>query len=280
MALVAVLWIVAALSIMATGLTYTVRQQIQVVGMVRDQASGQAIGEGAAALVLQDMLAHSEQRVTGVASTQVSYGGAEVTVDVAPLNGWIPLNGAGEPLLTALLATAGGLDQGQAQALAARLIEWRDGRPEIDPTSPGGASAQSRRFEATEDLLLVPGIDYALYARIAPLVSADVIGGQVNPQAAPAEVLAVLAQGDAGLVGQFMAQRTSGPGADTSGFNGAFLGSGGGGANIYRLRVRVPLEAGKILLLTRDVALGAAYSRTAPWVVLRADRQIVSASAG
>jgi len=276
LALVAVLWIVAALSIMVTGLTYTVRQQIQVAGTVRDQTSGQAIGEGAVALVLQDLLARGE-RPTGAGSVQVSYGGAEVTVEAAPLNGWISLNGAEQPLLAALLTVAGGLDAEPAQALAARLIEWRDARPDVDPTAPGAASAaQPRRFEAPEDLLLVPGVDYPLYARIAPLVSAERAGANlVNPQAAPAEVLRVLARGDTARVEQYLAQRASNPGADTSGFDGALM--GGGGANLYRLRAKVPLETGKMLVLTSDVALGAVYSRAVPWTILRTDRQIVSA---
>lgn len=278
MALIAVLWIVAALTIMVTGLTYTVRQQIEVTGAARDQASGQAIGEGAIALALQDMVAHNG-RPTALVSAPVSYGGVQVTVDIAPLDGWISLNAAGEPLLTALLTTAGGLPPAPAQALAARLIEWRESRPDVDPTAAGAADARPRRFESPEDLLLVPGIDYTLYARIAPLVSADLMGGgQVNPMAAPADVLAVLAQGNTARVQQFINQRANGPGADTSAFNSAFL--GGGSPDLFRVQARVPLDAGKILLVTRDVAVGSVYSRTAPWLILRADRQIVSTAAG
>jgi hypothetical protein len=33
-----------------------------------------------------------------------------------------------------------------------------------------------------------------------------------------------------------------------------------------------------MLLLTRDVAVGNSFSRTAPWRVLRTDRQIVALS--
>ena len=39
MALIAVLWIVAALSLMVMGLSGTVRQQIQIIGSQRDQVS-------------------------------------------------------------------------------------------------------------------------------------------------------------------------------------------------------------------------------------------------
>ena len=277
MALIAVLWIVVALSLMVIGLSGTVRQQIQIAGAQRDQTSGQAAGEAAVALVLQAMQSHPT-REAGIATVTVPYSGVDIEVQVAPLNGLISLNGAGAPLLAALLQTAGGLDSGRAQALAADVVAWRDGRPNVDPTAPGAASVQARRFEAPEDLMLIPGVDYALYARIAPLVTADLTsGGQVNPLAAPPGVLAVLAQGDMGRVASFVRQRASGPGADASGFAGPFTGAGG--TDLYRLQARVPLEAGKILLLTRDVALGAIYARTAPWRILRTDRQIVAPAA-
>ncbi|MDR1969204.1 MAG: general secretion pathway protein GspK [Burkholderiaceae bacterium] len=280
MALVAVLWIVAALSIMVTGLSYVVRQQIQVAATLRDQASGQAVGEAAVALVLQQMLA-SNTRPVASAATTVEYGGVQVDVEAAPLSGWISLNTADAPLLAALLQIAGGLNPPQAQQLAAAIVEWRSTAPPVDPTSAGGVLQQPRLFESVEDLLLLPGVDYPLYARIAPLLSADLISGnpQVDPRAAPPEVLAVLAQGNLGRVAQYVAQRTSDPLADASGFSNAAAAAGGGSSRVYRMRARVPLDAGKILLLTRDVALGSAYSTTAPWRVLRTDRQIVAPAA-
>ena len=172
---------------------------------------------------------------------------------------------------------AGGLSAAPAQALAASLAEWRDGRPELEPTADP-AARQPRRFEAVEDLLLVPGVDYGLYARLAPLVSADLTGvARVNPEAAPPGVLAALAQGRDGVVQQYLRQRAGGqPGADTSGFNPAFIATGG--TSLYRLTANVPLEAGKMLHLVQDVALVAGASRGAPWRVLRTHRPSVQRS--
>lgn len=170
---------------------------------------------------------------------------------------------------------AGGLAPAPAQALATALVEWRDGRPAGDAA---GADARQRQFEAPEDLLLVPGVDYALYARLAPLVSADLGGAsRVNPQAAPPGVLAVLADGNQARVAAYLGQRASGqPGLDTTGFQTAFIDTAG--SNLYRLRASVPLEAGKMLHLTQDVALGSGSSRIAPWRVLRTDRRIAPAA--
>lgn len=274
MALIAVLWIVAALSIMVTGLTATVRQQIRVAGAQRDQVTGQALGEAAIALALQEMQANRQPQ-QGMVAAVVPYAGVDIEVEAAPLSGLISLNGASVDLLAAMLNVAGGLDKGRAEALAATLVKWRDGYPDLDLTDSASARTMPRRFEAPEDLLLVPGVNYDLYARVAPLVSADLRGiDRVNPRAAPLGVLAVLAEGDEARATRYLRQRENNPtgGADASGFPPAFV--GGGGGDLYRLRARVPLETGKMLLLTCDVALRA--SGTAPWRILHTDRQIVA----
>lgn len=274
MALIAVLWIVAAISILVIGVTASVRQHIEQVGLERDQVTGQALGEAAIALALQALQGAAEQPQGSVVATE-TYAGVPVEVEVSALSGLISLNGAPPQLLADLLQYAGGLPPGPASALAAALVEWRDGQPEVDLTADPSAR-QPRRFEATEDLLLVPGMDYALYRRLAPLVSADLGGiGQVDPRSAPAGVLAVLAQGNLGQVQQYLGQRASDPtGGNTSAFNPAFTGDSGGG-RLYRLQARVPLEAGKMLALTHDVVLGPDARQTAPWRVLHVERQIV-----
>lgn len=277
MALIAVLWIVAALSLMVIGVTGTVRQQVQAAGNQRDQISGRALGEAAAALVVQQLQVE-RQRPTGLVEVPVSYGGVEMSVQVAPLDGLISLNGAPPDLLAALLQVAGGLPVAQAQELATRLVLWRDGQPEVALTADTSARGQPRRFEAPEDLLLVPGFGYDLYARVAPLVSADLRGAsRVNPAAAPPGVLEVLAQGNSQGVARYLSQRAASPSAgDASAFNSAFVGTGG--TDLYRLSVGVPLDAGKILLLVQDVALSAGASRTAPWRILRTQGQIMPAA--
>jgi len=273
MALVAVLWIVAALSVMTIGLSATVRQQIRAVSVQRDGVTGQALGEAAIALALQQLHAMPE-RPRGIASVPVSYAGVEIAVEARPLGGLISLNGAPRELLAAVFQSAGGLSAGPAQALADAAVQWRDGQPELDLNADPSAR-QARTFEAVEDLLLVPGIDYPLYARVAPLLSADLGGAaRVNPQAAPAEVLQVLAQGNTGAVARYLGQRANRQmTADSSVFNPAFIDNAVG--DLYRLQADVPLDAGKILRLARDVAI---HSTLAPWRILRTERRIVAAS--
>lgn len=282
MALIAVLWIVAALTLLVVGVSGSVREQIRTVGQARELIEGQALAEAAIALAMQQLLVQPE-RPEGIQHLGADYAGLTLDVEATPLDGLISLNDAPPELLAALLQVAGGLPAGPAEALAATLVEWRDTQPELDITDHPDAR-QPRRFEAPEDLLLVPGIDYGLYARLAPLVSADLAGsgGRVNPAAAPAGVLAVLAQGDAAAVARYLGQRDSGqPGADTSGFNAGLIGeSGSSGFPLYRMRVAVALEAGKMLHFAQDVALGVDGQNAAPWRVIGHHSQIVSSSGG
>ena len=263
MALIAVLWIVAALAILATGMTQSVRQQVRVTASTLDAVAAQAVGDGAIALVLQALKTMPQRPQQAVTET--------VVYEVMPLDGLISLNGASVPLLAALLQVAGGLPAPNAEALAQQLDDWRTGRSgELGTPVP-------RHFEAPEDLLLVPGIDYTLYARLRPLVTTEQRGGErVNPLAAPPAVLAVLARGDAALAGRIVAQRAaSAVGVDTTGLDPALAGSSGS-TYFYRLVARVPLGEGKILGFTRDVALDSFSPRTAPWRTLRSERQLLA----
>ncbi|MDR0479687.1 MAG: general secretion pathway protein GspK [Burkholderiaceae bacterium] len=250
------LWIVAALSIMVLGLTQTVKQNIRVATMLRDQTAGQALGEAAIALALQQLTIQTSP-MQGAGQIGVRYAGVDMAVTATPLNGWIPLNSAPAPMLAALLQTAGGLAPPQAQQMAQTLIDWRDGVPQTDIASPVSSGNQTRRFEAVEDLMLVPGMTYDLYARIAPLVTASNAGTSVvNAQAAPPDVAAAL------------------------GGNTAFIApTGAAQSNLFRLEAAVPLGTGKILHLTEDAALfGPGSGLLAPWHILRESSRVDAAA--
>ncbi len=266
MALIAVLWIVAALSLLVIGMSQTVRQQIRLVGTQNDEVRGQALGEAAVALTLQNLQV-TRDRPRGLVQIGQQFAGVEMTVEVIPLNGLISLNGANAPLLASAFKVAAGMNASAAEELANQLVAWR---------SEAVEGSEKRMFEAVEDLLLVPGIDYTLYERVQALFTPVTNTSTVNPLAAPPEVLAVLADGNMERASSITQRRAEGEIAiDTSALNQAFLTSGV--SDEYRLSVRVPLEGGKILLLTRDVGL---FSTPAgePWRVFFAMRRILPSS--
>ena len=276
MALIAVLWLVAAMSILVLGATSTVKQHIQATGKMRDTVSSQATAEAAFALALQQLMAENK-REPGIQSGQFQVMGVNVPVQVTPLNGWINLNGADEAMLARVFTVAGGLAAPQADALAKEVKEWRDMRPQVDPDGLRNSGQNKRLFERVDDLMLVPGMDYDLFARVRGLFVTDLPdSARVNVLAAPPEVLAVVADGNQGVVDQITRNRSAGSTeVDTSALERNLVQTTP--TDHYRLTADIPMDAGKMLRVTQDVVVGRTYSKIAPWRVLRESRQVQAA---
>lgn len=254
-ALVAVLWIVAALSIVVTSMGYSVRHELRVISSSREAVIGNATGQAAIHIVLQDLVPRHARAPTQT-FIDTRFRDLAIRVRVVPLSGLIDINNASPALLGALFAVAGQVSTDRAAALAAAVIEVRS---VLDKRGkPVG-------FEAREDLMRVPGIDYPLYAKISALVTADVQGtGRVAPLAAPEGVLLVLAAGNVARAAGIAVDRARGqPGIDTTSLNGEFTDTGGSSPR-YELEARVPLPSGSWLLVSRTVDFGATGNGL-PW---------------
>lgn len=261
-ALIAVLWIVAALSIIVTGVVHSVRSEVRLINHSRQAVEGVALGEAAIALVLQDMSTRTE-RPTQLVQIDVAYIGHPIQVQVLPLSGLIDINSASVPLLTSLYAVAGAKDEVAAAALAEATLQVRSERDK---------QGREKGFEAAQDLLRVPGVDFDLYARLSPLITAEAqkSGGQVNPQAAPDEVLAVLAQGNLGLASELAAKRASGDThMDTTRLNAPFIGNTA--SSRYKLQARVALADGIHVLVSHSVDLRPDSRSGLPWRIFHAE---------
>lgn len=255
MVLIAVLWMVAALTILVTGITRSVREEARLMSLARQSVVAGALGNAAIHLALRDMVA-SKVPVTSLTYVNTVYRGSPIRVQVMPLSGLVDINGAAVPLLTRLYAVAGGLPAERAAALAQATLDARTRRD---------ARGLTERFEAAEDLLRVPGIDYTLYAKVARLITADVRGnGRVNPMAAPLEVLVVLAGGNTGIASRIDANREAGQqGIDTTALEVGLTDSAS--VQRFRLEARVPLPDGAWLRVSRSVDLGGRSRDGLPW---------------
>ena len=256
MVLIAVLWMVAALSILVTGMTRSVREEARTLALARQTVQGMALGDAAIQLVLQEMVSKPGNTVAGLVQVQKVYQGVSMEVQVVPLNGLIDLNSAPEGLLVSLYSVAGGLPAQRALLVAQATIQARDQRD---------ARGRQKRFEAPEDLLQVGGVDYPLYARLSGLVTADLRGaGKVNPLAAPLGVLTVLAAGDAEVADRIAQGRAAGAAAlDTTALDAAFVQDTF--VRRFRLQARVPLADSGWLTVSRSVDLNARGRDGLPW---------------
>ena len=200
MALIAVLWLVAAMSLIISGVVRSVRVDAQAVGLQRQLLRASVVGDAALLLAMQNLHADPKGLPKGQKNLSFDFGGQSYPVRITPLNGLVDLNNAPVALLAGLYQYAGGADPATAQTLAQDTLVTRQ---RINRKGlPWG-------FAAADDLLLVPGISYDLYAKVAPLVTAVIKNGsgRVNPLAAPLGVLEALAAGNTTRANQFMAQR-------------------------------------------------------------------------
>lgn len=264
MALLAVLWMVAALTIIVSGLTKSVREEARMMTLSRQNVQAQALGDGAIQLALQAIVATNTQ-MNRTRQAQIAYRGVSMQVQAMPLNGLIDINGAPVALLARLIAVAGGVSPDVAQGLAQATVDMRERR------NPQGVP---QRFESEEDLLKVPGFDYTLYARLSPLITADVRGrGMVNPMAAPVEVLTVLAGGNAAVAMRIAAEREAGAeGIDTTALEPAFLDN----STVRRVRIqaRVPMPDGVWLRVSRSIDFNARAKDGVPWHTFRTSSSV------
>ncbi len=264
-ALVAVLWVVAALSILVTGLVQTQREEIRTAASSRLRLQADAVGQGAIVLAVQALVAsgHAQERL---ARLRMPFDGREVQVEIQPLSGLIDVNLAPAPLLAALFAVNGGVAPPAAARLAAAVVAMREARPSEPPP----------RFKAPEELLNVEGVDYDLYARLAHLVTTDSRGsGRINPLAASPEVLLLLAGGDQNLASRVASDRDADvPGMDTTRLQAAFTDKSVSGR--LRFRAFVPFPDGSQVIVVRDMDITAATEGAAPWRTMRTHAPVMS----
>ena len=265
LALIAVLWIVAALSIIATGMLHAVRAEVRVIASARQAVVAGALGDAAINLVIQDLIS-KPARPLRLATIDKSFEGVGISVQVLPLTGLIDINAAPKSLLESLLVVAGKLATQDAAALAQAAVDARSARDE---------RGRAQGFEATEDLLRIPGFDYALYASISPLITADAQGGgRVNPVAAPMGVLAVLADGNVDLANRVATERDAGKvGVDTSSLNRAHV-DDNASSQRFRMQARVPLADGASMTSTQVVDLVNRPQSNLPWRVFRSEHRL------
>jgi general secretion pathway protein K len=201
--LAVLVWFLAAMSLLVAGIVYQARMDARLTRWQMNHAQAAALGDGAIQLALADLLRQERQgEVTGRGQRWGYYelSGARVGIGITPVTGLVDLNTATEELLFSLFAYGAGVGEENAKDLALNVIEWRSpasgdqGRQE---GMYGGGSLRHGRFEAVEDLLLVAGIDRAVFDSVRESVYvAQQSQGGVDWVSAPASVIAVLIEGD------------------------------------------------------------------------------------
>lgn len=233
MALVLVLWIVAALSIFAMGLGRVVRQEAALANVSRNMTYGRAAGEAAIFEVLQRMSVQPQVTDTLVTQNTV-FMGQSIELQIVPWSGLININAVPAPLLAMLLQHAAQMSPAEASSLAQTVVQARE--------SIRSGSGGQVQWDAPEDLLQVPGMGYAIFTRIREYLVAEPGGRQgVNPAAALPSLKAWLAS------------------SSTSAWQQSAVGSR------YTIIANVLFEGQGVVRVTRQVSISRSETGKLPW---------------
>ena len=270
-ALIAVLWLVAAMSLIITGIVQSVRSEIRTVGVQRQAIIANALADAGILLALQSLQVQQKEPGAAIQLIPVQFEGLGAQVSVQPLNGLIDINNATPLLLADLFRHAGGLNADAAQAMAQATVESRQFK---------NGKGVTQGFEAIEDLLRVPKMTYDLYVKVAGLVTADLKdgSGRVNALAAPVGVLQVLTGGDVSRAASLAARRT----ADLNVMDTSFLTPEHiemAPSRTLRLQVQVDLPDGAAAQRAWVVYWGADPRSGLPWRMLGTQQSLQRAPA-
>jgi len=127
LALIAVLWMVNLLTLLATAMLAVARTNARMSSRSAQLIAASATADSAIRLALLRMYAPPDAGVKLEFSTQwqLELFNREIDVRVEREAGRVDLNATEAPLLTAVFI-AGGIDKTMARSFAARIIDWRD----------------------------------------------------------------------------------------------------------------------------------------------------------
>jgi type II secretory pathway component PulK len=179
-ALIAVLWMLTLLSIMAAGLAWETRSDARIARNMVDNATARAAADAGIQRALLDLvgLGKKQFRTDGSVYTW-RFANSRVRISVKDEASKVDLNQAPEAILTALFAWVG-VDSGKAQSLADAIADFRD--PD-NLRRPSGAEASDYQdaglawgpknapFQTVEELQQVLGMTAEIYARVAPAIT-------------------------------------------------------------------------------------------------------------
>lgn len=193
-ALAILVWFLAAMSLLVAGIVMQARMDARLSGLHLNTARVEAAGDGAIQLALTNLLL---LELDGEFSGRAAHYGAhslgklKVAVVLTPLSGLIDLNTSSEGLLSALFSSIEGLDDGEAYELAASVVMWRSAALGDGSDSLGG------RFDVSEDLLMVEGVDRHIFEAVRDSIHVAPQGSTgVDWMSAPLSVLRALGQVD------------------------------------------------------------------------------------
>lgn len=202
-ALVVVLWSLVLLSTVTASYHASARTEAKLLRQSLYRAQAQALAEAGMWIALREHQQSGQAAARRAASLErsVELDGAIIDVSIRDAAGKINLNVANAELIDALLAGADML-QAERAALVGAIVDWRDadnlraagGAEDEDYRRAGlGYESKDAPFATVDELRYVRGMTPALWQRISPSLTVHGTHSRVNPAAASASLLEILA---------------------------------------------------------------------------------------
>ncbi len=280
-ALIAVLWLVMLLAVIAGSLMMLTRTELGLSRNLVLSAKAEALAEGGvplAVLRLLDPEPETRWRGNG-ASHDVVLESGTLQITVRDAAGLIDVNTAPPDLLAGLFWAAG-VDDDAASALADRIADWRDAD---DAPLPNGAEqadydasgltvhVANRPFLTPDEIQRVPGVTLDLYPRIAPAITVYSRQGGIDPTSAPELALMAVPGIDAAAVEALIAAREEAAGEVTPGDLAGLLSAVPRGflarrtGRMFHIRSRAVIANGGVYVL--DAVIEITPTADPPWRV-------------
>lgn len=219
-ALIAVLWLIVLLTVVASGFAYSMRGEALAARNALSLAQARAAADGAV-----ERMAFELSRPRNIADVWqpdgVAHvwqdGDARLAVTAVDESARIDVNAAPEPLLKGLLQNVGGLDGDTAQHVVEAIEDWRDaddlkrpnGAEDADYRAAGRKYAPANAsFSAVGELQRVLGVTPGLMGRIADDLTVYSWQPAINTATASRDVLLALPNVTPEIVDAFLAQRS------------------------------------------------------------------------
>lgn len=216
-ALVIVLWMMSLMLMLAGGLVYSVKTEVEMTQHIRHTAQARAYADAAVHYAVAQLHLPAdfrELRTSGI-PFQWQYQGMQAEISVIGENGLIDINLANRNLMREALRQINIIDTEADQLLDAiedfrdrddlRRLNGAEDRDYEDQDLPYGA--KDAPLERIEELQQVLGVTPEIYEQLARLFTVTSQTPGINPMLASRPTLLVLAEGDTAAVDAYIQQR-------------------------------------------------------------------------
>jgi len=216
-ALVIVLWMLALLTILATGYSRMMRTETMLTANLVHSAQAAALAEAGINAAIAELLKPSQEQDWKTDGTSYEYklNNNLIAVEIRAESGKIDLNTARTELLYGLLESINVTEDDLLPLLQA-ILDWRDkddlvrnhGAEDADYRNAGiSYGAKDGPFNSLDELLLVKGFTPELYRKIRPALTIYSHNAGIYTQSAPRESLLAIPLVNIAVVDSYLEQR-------------------------------------------------------------------------